>query len=64
MIVVKATRTQWEPVPVAVDVPTLTFFDHEPFAAAEPVLASAFHVGDLDYGWERGYRRAPDGGVL
>ncbi|MFK0202819.1 DUF2071 domain-containing protein [Streptomyces lavendulae] len=64
VIVVKATRTHWEPLPVAVEVSTLTFFDHGPFAGTEPVLANAFHVGDLDYGWERGYRRAPDGGAL
>ncbi|MFD9595222.1 DUF2071 domain-containing protein [Kitasatospora sp. NPDC059973] len=61
MIVVKATRTQWDPVPVAVEVPRLTFFDHGPFTGSRPVLANAFHVADVDYGWEAGHRRALDG---
>jgi Uncharacterized conserved protein (COG2071) len=64
MIVVKATRTRWEPVAVAVDVPTLTFFECGPFAGTRPVLANAFHVSDLQYGWERGYRRSLDGEAL
>lgn len=61
IIVVKATRTHWDPVPVSVDVPRLTFFDHGPFAGSHPVLANAFHVADVDYGWESGHRRALDG---
>ncbi|MGW6918952.1 hypothetical protein ACWGB8_34810 [Kitasatospora sp. NPDC054939] len=61
MIVVKAVRAHWEPVPVAVDVHRLTFFDHGPLAGSRPVLANAFHVADLDYGWEPGSRRALDG---
>jgi len=32
-----------------------TFFASPPFTAAEPALANAFHVGDVDYRWERGY---------
>ncbi|MGV9270440.1 DUF2071 domain-containing protein [Kitasatospora sp. NPDC003701] len=61
MIVVKATRTHWDPVPVTVEVPRLTFFDHGPLAGSRPVLANAFHVADVDYGWEAGRRRALDG---
>ncbi|MFB7619486.1 DUF2071 domain-containing protein [Kitasatospora sp. NPDC056181] len=63
MIVVKAVRAHWEPVPVSVEVPRLTFFDHGPLAGSRPVLANAFHVADLDYGWQAGSRRALDGGV-
>ncbi|MFD9128237.1 DUF2071 domain-containing protein [Kitasatospora sp. NPDC059571] len=61
VIVVRATRTAWEPTPVAVEVPTLTFFEHGPFAGTRPVLANAFHVADIDYGWEAGQRRGEDG---
>ncbi|MFE3682224.1 DUF2071 domain-containing protein [Streptomyces sp. NPDC059095] len=61
MIVVKAVRPHWEPKPVTVEVPHLTFFDHGPLAGTRPVLANAFHVSDLDYGWEPGSRRALDG---
>ncbi|WP_198035367.1 DUF2071 domain-containing protein [Streptacidiphilus rugosus] len=61
VIVVKATRTTWDPVPVAVEVPTLTFFDHGPFAGARPRLANAFHVAGVQYGWEAGSRRARNG---
>lgn len=64
IIVVKAARTHWDPVPVAVEVPRLTFFDHGPFAGTEPVLANAFHVAGVDYGWERGRRRTEDGAEL
>lgn len=62
MIVIKAFRTHWDPQPVAVDVRRLTFFDHSPFAGTRPILANAFHVADLDYGWERGLRRTETGG--
>jgi len=58
IVVVKAHRTQWRPVPVTVDVSRSTFFAQEPFSGVRPVLANAFHVADLDYGWHRGVRRA------
>ncbi|MFI9331753.1 DUF2071 domain-containing protein [Kitasatospora sp. NPDC052868] len=61
MIVVKAVRTRWEPVPVPVEVSRLTFFDHGPLAGSTPRLANAFHVADVDYGWEAGSRRALTG---
>ncbi|WP_251091574.1 DUF2071 domain-containing protein [Streptomyces sp. Caat 7-52] len=63
VIVIKAFRAHWEPRPVTVDVRRLTFFDHGPFAGTRPVLANAFHVAGLDYGWERGRRRSENGGV-
>jgi hypothetical protein len=56
IIVVKAHRTAWQPEPVAVDVSRLTFF--EAFPGVPPLLANAFHVADLDYGWHRGVRRS------
>ncbi|SEM26865.1 DUF2071 domain-containing protein [Streptacidiphilus jiangxiensis] len=61
VIVVKATRTAWDPVPVDVEVSALTFFDHGSFAGARPRLANAFHVADVDYGWEAGRRRTREG---
>ncbi|MEV5609516.1 DUF2071 domain-containing protein [Streptomyces sp. NPDC052225] len=63
VIVIKAFRTRWDPRPVAVDVPRLTFFDHGPLAGTRPVLANAFHVAGVDYGWERGVRRDAAGGA-
>jgi hypothetical protein len=62
VIVVKAFRAHWDPQPVSVDVRRMTFFDHGPFAGTRPVLANAFHVADLEYGWERGLRRTENGG--
>ncbi|CAL9450293.1 hypothetical protein SUDANB121_02442 [Nocardiopsis dassonvillei] len=61
VLVVKALRTSWEPRPVAVDVGRLTFFRHGPFRGTEPVLANAFHVAGVDYGWHRGRLVAPAG---
>ena len=63
MIVVRAVRTTWRPVPVTVEVPVMTYFRTGPFAGYEPVLANAFHVADVDYGWEAGSRRALDGSL-
>ncbi|WP_394427951.1 DUF2071 domain-containing protein [Streptomyces sp. SGAir0957] len=63
VIVVKASRAQWDPRPVRVDVDRLTFFDHGPLAHTHPVLANAFHVSGVDYGWERGVRRDESGGA-
>jgi Uncharacterized conserved protein (COG2071) len=54
LVVVRATRAHWDPQPVTVDVRRATFFDRGPFRNAEPVLANAFHVADVDYRWERG----------
>lgn len=54
LVVVRATRTAWDPQPVTVDVRYITFFDRDPFLNTEPVLANAFHVAGIDYRWERG----------
>jgi hypothetical protein len=63
IVVVKAHRSAWTPEPVRVSVSRCTFLDRGPFAGTTPVLAQAFHVAGLDYGWHRGVRRAPDGSV-
>ncbi|MGW7001885.1 DUF2071 domain-containing protein [Streptomyces sp. NPDC054933] len=59
--VVKAFRTRWEPRSVAVDVRRLTFFEHGVFAGTRPLLANAFHVAGVDYGWHAGVRHRTDG---
>ncbi|BCJ36421.1 hypothetical protein Athai_39240 [Actinocatenispora thailandica] len=61
IVVVKAFRSAWRPRPVAVTVPRPGFLVRGPFAGTRPVLANAFHVADLDYGWHRGRAYAPDG---
>ncbi|GAB3851614.1 hypothetical protein [Dactylosporangium cerinum] len=63
IIVVKAHRSAWTPEPVAVRVTRQTFLERGPFTGTEPILAQAFHVADLDYGWHRGVRRGLDGSV-
>jgi Uncharacterized conserved protein (COG2071) len=50
---VRGTRSVWDPQPVAVAVRELDFFSAGRFEA-EPVLANAFYVSDIDYRWERG----------
>ena len=49
-------RQKWEPQPVAVEVRRNTFLEQEPFCAAAPLLANAFHVRDVPYQWQRGRR--------
>jgi Uncharacterized conserved protein (COG2071) len=53
LLSVRGVRSAWDPQPVAVDVQELSFVSQERFGA-EPVLANAFYVGDVDYRWERG----------
>ena len=56
LIRIRGVRPEWHPKSVAVDVRVNTFFTQEPFCRAVPVLASAFHVHDVPYRWERGTR--------
>jgi hypothetical protein len=56
IVMVHGRRSAWRPMPTAVEVETCTFFDRAPFTCADVRLASAFHVADLDYGWDRGVR--------
>jgi hypothetical protein len=58
IISIHALRQRWNPAPVDVEVRRNTFLEREPFAAAGPVLANAFHVRDVPYCWERGRRVA------
>ncbi|HEX2293061.1 MAG TPA: DUF2071 domain-containing protein [Gaiellaceae bacterium] len=53
LLSVRGTRSSWDPQPVAVEVCELDFFSAGRFSA-EPILANAFHVSDVDYRWERG----------
>jgi hypothetical protein len=54
LVVVRAVRTAWDPQPLEVEVRGATFFDQRPFRDVQPLLANAFHVAEIDYGWERG----------
>lgn len=54
IVLIEGVRRSWRPAPVTVEVLQNTFFDHEPFRATEPILASAFHVENIDYRWKRG----------
>ena len=56
IIAIHATRANWQPVPVSVEVRRLWFFDQPLFDGCKPVLAAAFYVHDIDYRWERGVR--------
>jgi uncharacterized protein YqjF (DUF2071 family) len=62
LVMVHGRRGGWEPRSVAVTVRTCTAFEGflgGALAGAEPRLANAFHVGDVDYRWERGVLVAP-----
>lgn len=54
IVMIKATRSRWEPQPIAVAVRKATFLEHPPFNAVTPTLANAFHVENVPYRWERG----------
>jgi hypothetical protein len=56
IIGIRAMRQRWNPEPIEVEVRRNTFFDHEPFCQATPLLANAFHVHDVPYHWQRGRR--------
>ena len=58
IVAIRATRADWRPEPVAVDVERVSFFDQPAFRGCTPVLAAAFHVSGIDYRWERGVRYA------
>lgn len=54
IVVVKASREEWTPRPVQVEVARASFLDHGLLAGVPARLSNAFHVGDLDYGWRSG----------
>ena len=53
---IEGRRVDWDPMPVSVDVDSVTFFDREPFQGVKPLLANAFTVRDISYRWGRGVR--------
>ena len=57
IIAIRATRTNWRPAPVAVDVQRMSFFDR-PSSGCTLLLAAAFHAKVIDHRWERGVRHA------
>lgn len=54
IVMIKATRTHWEPQPISVVVRKATFLEYPPFNTVRPILANAFHVENVPYRWERG----------
>jgi hypothetical protein len=61
IVMIQARRSDWRPRQTQVLVKHCSFLDRSfpdraPFGSAEPLLASAFHVADVDYGWARGIR--------
>lgn len=66
LVMVHGRRGGWEPRSVAVVVRTCTAFQGflgGVLGGAEPRLANAFHVGNVDYRWERGVLVASEGGL-
>ncbi len=56
LVVVQGLRDDWHPRIVRAEVPCNRFFEQPAFAGVTPVLASAFHVADVPYRWQRGRR--------
>ena len=61
IIRIQGVRTHWNPQPVAVKVLRNSFLEQPPFFLANPLLASAFHLQDVPYRWERGVRETLEG---
>jgi len=61
IIRVQGVRSHWEPMPIRVTICENAFLQEPPFAEHTPILASAFHVADIPYRWERGIREALPG---
>jgi len=58
IVIIEGERKHWKPRSIRVEVLKNTFFDQAPFNQAAPVLANAFHVGNINYRWKRGKREA------
>ena len=54
IVMIRATRSHWEPQPIAVEVRQATFLESPPLSGVRPILANAFHVENVPYRWERG----------
>ena len=52
LVIVGSARTNWEPVPVSVEVRRLDFLER--FAPYQPCLANAFYIENVEYRWKRG----------
>ncbi|MBV9464387.1 MAG: DUF2071 domain-containing protein [Verrucomicrobiae bacterium] len=58
IVIIRATRPRWRPSPARVEVRANRFFEEAPFFLCRPALASAFHVANVPYRWERGVRQS------
>ena len=56
IVSIRGLRSNWNPLPVRVDVSRNTFLDREPFRGTQPILANAFYLRDVPYQWLRGVR--------
>jgi len=56
MIVVLGRRTNWNPLPVEVQVHKKSFLDRLTFSSYPAVLCSAFYLENVPYRWDRGCR--------
>jgi len=54
IIRIEGVRREWRPRAVRVEIGRNTFLDREPFRREAPILANAFHVSELPYGWLKG----------
>jgi hypothetical protein len=54
LVIIEGVRQHWTPIPVAVDVERVTFFERPPFSTKSPILANAFVVQRIPYQWRRG----------
>lgn len=53
-VVIAARRSDWTPLPIAVQSWSVGMFSEKAFAGTTPVLANAFTVENVPYRWERG----------
>jgi hypothetical protein len=56
IIRVEGVREQWDPRPVSVRVHRCGFLEQDAFRDSGAVLANAFYVENVPYGWRRGVR--------
>ncbi len=54
LVIIEGVRQNWTPIPVAVDMERVTFFERPPFSVVRPILANAFVVQRIPYQWRRG----------
>jgi hypothetical protein len=56
IIRVEGVREQWDPCPVVAKVHRSRFLEQDAFRDAGAVLANAFFLENVPYGWRRGIR--------